>query len=543
MNFKNEGGFIRAYTMDWDNEESDSLHLEYSYDKNKWYSLNGGNGVLFPMLGSKQMKNPRLKREEDGNFLLLAEDAKDASLLMEFHSTNLIEYTEERLLKNSSITAVDHILGPNKPLEISLGELDVLLKKWGKPEAVTPKEHIFIEVNDPAKLPSEVSIPYSNGSYINQKLTWDLSNITKIPTEGSFTLKGSFIEHRYSNPFIMHAADPYIYRHTDGSYYFTSSHADPEHDLEGKYQYRKITLRKAETLEDLGDFSNNYTEKVIFSREPLVNETSPHIWAPELHFIDSKWYLYFTTTISNDNRWEIRPHVLECSDEDPMNGTWVNKGVMQSIDPSSIAFTRFSLDHTVFEHKGTLYMIWAQQDEKNSDLFIAKMINPWTIDAKVTKVATPQYNWETHGFSVCEGPSILKRNGRIFLIYSASGTDALYCMGMITVKEDADLLEASSWTKTPYPVFQSNRLNGQFGPGHNSFTVDVDGNDILVYHARQKERYLVDEGYQPLYDVGRNASIGRIYWNPDGTPNFSTPLPSSQSSDITHNITATFKIL
>ncbi|NLZ80498.1 MAG: family 43 glycosylhydrolase [Clostridiales bacterium] len=539
MNLKLEGGYIRAYTMDWDNGESDSLHLEYSYDKEHWYSLNGGNGVLFPRLGSKQMKNPRLRREEDGSFLLLAEDAIDASLLMEFHSTNLTDYTAERLLKNSSITAVDHILGPNKPLQVSQEELQVLFNKWGRPEPVTPETQVSIEVSDSAKLPKEVLVPYSNGSYVKQKINWNLSYTKKLPSQGTFTLKGYFKEHQYSNPFIMHAADPFIYRHTDGSYYFTSSHADSEHDLEGKYQYRKITLRKAKTLEDL---SNNYTEKVLFSREPLSNDTSPHIWAPELHFIDSKWYLYFTTTISNDNRWEIRPHVLECADEDPMTATWVNKGVLKCIDSSSMAFTRFSLDHTVFEHKGSLYMIWAQEDNKNSDLFISIMINPWTIDEKVTKIATPQYNWETHGFPVCEGPSILKRNGRIFLIYSASGTDALYCMGMITAEEDADLLKASSWVKTPYPVFQSNKNNGQFGPGHNSFTVDEDGNDIMVYHARQKERYLVDKGYQPLYDVGRNASLGKVYWNPDGTPNFSIPLPSSKATDIAHEITATFNI-
>ena len=42
----------------------------------------------------------------------------------------------------------------------------------------------------------------------------------------------------------------------------------------------------------------------------------------------------------------------------------------------------------------------------------------------------------------------------------------------------------------------------------------------MVYHARQEERYLVDEGYQPLYDAGRNATLMRIYWNEDGTPRY-----------------------
>ena len=54
----------------------------------------------------------------------------------------------------------------------------------------------------------------------------------------------------------------------------------------------------------------------------------------------------------------------------------------------------------------------------------------------------------------------------------------------------------------------------------------------MVYHARQEERYLVDEGYQPLYDAGRNTSVMRIFWNEDGTPNLSVPIPSGKGREI-----------
>ena len=107
-----------------------------------------------------------------------------------------------------------------------------------------------------------------------------------------------------------------------------------------------------------------------------------------------------------------------------------------------------------------------------------------------------------------------------------------------TADENADLLDPASWTKSEHPVFQSSRKNGQFGPGHNSFTKDEEGHDVMVYHARQEERYLVDEGYQPLYDAGRNATLMRIYWNEDGTPNFSVPIPSGKGHDIPTEFTA-----
>ena len=47
----------------------------------------------------------------------------------------------------------------------------------------------------------------------------------------------------YNKPWIMRRADPYVYRHTDGSYYFTASL--PEYD--------GIALRRADSLYGLKD--------------------------------------------------------------------------------------------------------------------------------------------------------------------------------------------------------------------------------------------------------------------------------------------------
>ena len=182
---------------------------------------------------------------------------------------------------------------------------------------------------------------------------------------------------------------------------------------------------------------------------------------------------------------------------------------------------------------GELYFFWAEKHPVDSVIYAAKMVNPWTIDSsRICPVVSPEFNWERHGFPVCEGAGFLHRNGRLFLTYSASGTDALYCVGMCTADENADLLDPRSWTKSPYPVFQSTKKNKQFGPGHNSFTKDEEGHDIMVYHARQEEKYLIDKSYQPLYDAGRNTTLMRIYWNEDGTPNFSVPIPSGKGKDV-----------
>ena len=528
--------YIRPYTVDWNNEESDSLHLEYSYDKENWYAFNGNNGILFAQGGSKRMAAPQIVKSGDG-FIVYAADALDADKVFVYHSADLIEYSEEKIVTKAE---ADLYTGVSEIVEITEEQLLTLQAKFGKPEEVVIEsiEDVRVEVakGETAELPKTVEVTYSTGEKEQKKVTWEDVN---TDSEGEVLVKGTIYEHQYTNPIIYHRADPFIYRHTDGIYYFVASHTDMEHNLDGQYQYRNITLRRAKTIEELADGSGKYEERVIYAREPIANNNSPHIWAPEIHYVENAWYVYFTTVIDENEMWSIRPHVLECKAEDPFTGEWVNLGPVKKTVEDSIAFTDFSLDHTVAKHKGEWYMFWAEKHPIDSDIYAAKMVNPWTIDSsRICKVVSPEYNWERHGFPVCEGPAILERNGKVFMVYSAAGTDALYCLGMCTADADADLLDEKSWTKSPFPVFQSSRKNGQFGPGHNSFSQDEEGHDVMVYHARQEERYLVDEGYQPLYDAGRNATLMRIFWNEDGTPNFSVPIPSGKGKEVPTEFTA-----
>lgn len=553
---ENKTFYLRPYTVDWNNHESDSLHLEYSYDKVNWYNLNGNNGVLFAKAGSGRMAEPQIVKAADNKFMIYAKDAEDSSKLFAYETEDFITFSDEEI---KPVSEVPGYTEAGATVEITEEILEKLNKAYGKPEPVVIEsvEDIEIEVKtgEDVKLPEKVKVTYSNGMTEMKKAVWESVDTS---TAGTKAVKGKVSEHQYTNPLIYHRADPFVYKHTDGNYYFVASHTDDEHNLIGEYQYRYIFLRKAATLEGLADGSGEYEEKVVFERGTVQGNNSPHIWAPEVHFINGEWYIYYTTCISEDDMWSIRPHALRCKGN-PMADEWENLGRIQTTTDDSIAFTDFSLDHTVLQHNGELYFFWAEKHPKivganvnvggdydenavqvNSDIYVAKMVNPWTIDSsRICKVVEPEYNWEVHGFPVCEGPALLVRNGKVFMAYSASGTDALYCIGLCTADENADLLNPESWTKSPCPVFQSSRATGQFGPGHNSFTYDEDGNDVMVYHARQEERYLVDPGYQPLYDAGRNASVTRVYWNPDGTPNFSVPVPSGKGKEIETEFTAT----
>ncbi|MEH6953204.1 glycoside hydrolase family 43 protein [Neobacillus drentensis] len=309
-----------------------------------------------------------------------------------------------------------------------------------------------------------------------------------------------------NNPIVEQRADPWVYKHTDGYYYFTAS--VPEYD--------RIEVRRDATIQGLGK-----AEPVVAWRKHEEGPMSANIWAPEIHYIDGKWFIYYAAARA-DEIFDHRMYVIENDSENPLEGTWVEKGQVKT------DWESFSLDATIFEHKGQRYYVWAQKDPEiigNSNLYIAKMVNPWTIDGPQVMITKPEYDWETIGFLVNEGAAVLKRNGKIFISYSASATDYNYCMGLLSAEENSDLLDPASWEKSETPVFKTNLENSQYGPGHNSFTVSEDGSqDILIYHARN---YRDIEG-DPLWDPNRHTRAQVFTWNEDGTPNFGVPVADAK---------------
>lgn len=304
-------------------------------------------------------------------------------------------------------------------------------------------------------------------------------------------------------PWIMQRADPYVYLHIDGYYYFTASLPD----------YNGIALRKSKDLVALAD-----AEEVMIWHKHESGPMSFHIWAPELHYINGAWYIYFAAGEKEDI-WKIRPYVLECRDGDPITGTWVEKGMMQCADDDEFSFRAFSLDGTIFENKGVYYYVWAEKvgvGKQISNLYIAQMESPTKLKTVQVLLTTPDYDWERYGFWVNEAPSVIKHKGKIYLTYSASDTGINYCMGMLTVDENADLLDPKAWKKERYPVLKTDESLGIYGPGHNSFTYDKDGNPMLVYHARTEKEIVGN----PLHNPNRHAMLMKITWGDHGEPVF-----------------------
>lgn len=320
-----------------------------------------------------------------------------------------------------------------------------------------------------------------------------------------------------NNPIVLQRADPFVLRH-EGQYYFTGSYP----------LYDRIILRISNSLNGLKE-AKEYTVWLKDSKGPK----SELIWAPELHRVNDKWYIYYAAapdTNIDDDTFNHRMYVLENESDNILEGEWVDKGQIDT------GWETFALDATVFTLNNELYYVWSQQDlniKGHSNIYISKMKNPWTLEGKITLLTVPEFEWEIKGFWVNEGPAILIKDEKIFLTYSASATGIDYCVGMLSADINSDLLNADSWTKNDEPVFESSIENKQYGPGHNSFTKSEDGkHDIIVYHARNYQDIKGD----PLFDPNRHARAQIISWDENNNPQFGIPLPDNRWTPETPEI-------
>jgi GH43 family beta-xylosidase len=254
---------------------------------------------------------------------------------------------------------------------------------------------------------------------------------------------------------------------------------------------------------------------------PDTGKYANNLWAPELHFLENKWYVYIAADDGkNDNH---RVWVLENPDSDPTTNHWTMKGkITDSTD-------RWAIDMSVFEVNKQLYAIWSGwegTENVSQNIYIAKLKNPWTIEGKRVKIASPQYKWEKAGSEnhlpvVNEGPQFLRRSSnstKIFIVFSASGcwTDN-YMLGLLEADANADLIQPSSWKKAAEPIFKGNHEGKAFAPGHNSFFLSPDGKEHwIIYHANP-------EAGQGCANY-RSPRMQPFTWNTDGTPNLGTPI-------------------
>ena len=143
----------------------------------------------------------------------------------------------------------------------------------------------------------------------------------------------------------------------------------------GYYYYmnttgKNLTIWKTRDITDL----KNAEKKVVWT-PPSSGPYSREIWAPELHRLDNKWYIYFAADAGSNESHRV--WVLENGAADPLDGTWEMKGKLSTPED------RWAIDPSVFENKGKAYVIWSGWDGPTNGvqrIFIAQLKNP--VDAR-----------------------------------------------------------------------------------------------------------------------------------------------------------------
>lgn len=107
----------------------------------------------------------------------------------------------------------------------------------------------------------------------------------------------------FTNPLLPSGPDPWVLK-SGRHYYYMSTARD------------RIVLWRTDNIADLREAE----QKTVWT-PPATGPNAHNIWAPELHRIDGKWFLYYSATASGFNDDTHRAvFVLENDGDDPFIG-------------------------------------------------------------------------------------------------------------------------------------------------------------------------------------------------------------------------------
>ena len=255
----------------------------------------------------------------------------------------------------------------------------------------------------------------------------------------------------------------------------------------GKYYYTHETNDMIWVWEtsDITDMKHAIYKEVW---RPTDLKSMHNLWAPEIHRINDKWYIYYAADDGNTDNHQI--YVLENEASTPFEGTFVQKGPIMT-NP----VWNWGIHASTFVHKGVQYLLWSGWPqrrimEETQCIYIARMKNPWTLEGERVMLSKPEYNWERQ----C-------------------------CVGMLTADADADLLNPASWHKADKPVFCSSPQDSIWGPGSVSFVPSPDETEwYVLYHARPIPNGITGG------DESRSIRMQKVGWDENGMPVLGSPV-------------------
>lgn len=247
----------------------------------------------------------------------------------------------------------------------------------------------------------------------------------------------------YKNPIHPDTlADPAVLRH-DGVYYLYATG-----EVDGDNGTRVYTS----------------TNLVDWQRGPVVfRPGQPHVWAPDVWHdqASGRFYLYYTVN-----------QTVGVADADSPLGPFTlrKKFFDQAIDA-----------HLFRDDDGKLFLYFVKFP--GFRITVQPMVSPTEPVGEPKVLLQPEADWEKRAGQVTEGPWMIKRQGRYYLLYSGSGANTPdYAVGYATANNPLGPFTRG----TNNPIIR--RSEGVFGPGHGCAVQDDAGQWWHVYHQKRTDR-------------------------------------------------------
>lgn len=306
---------------------------------------------------------------------------------------------------------------------------------------------------------------------------------------------------RYQNPvFEPDLADPTMVKSEDGWFYAygTQNQWDENVDKLGP-------IVKSDDLvhwEYVGD---------VFKSSPNW-KTDGGIWAPNINYVNGKYYLYYSKSIWDDPN----PGIGLAVSEKP-EGAFVDLGKV--LDSKSIGVGN-SIDPFFIQHKGKNYLFWGSF----RGIYGIELAN----DMKT--IVGEKFQIAGNGF---EATYIYPKDGKFYFFGSngncCEGANSKYRISTAV----ANTIKGPYLTKNGIDIVQDNvegtpflygdENTGFVGPGHNGeIIVDDKGRYFILYHAIQTSNPLLPNGA-----TRRPLMLDEIKWV-DGWPAIERNTPSHQ---------------
>ncbi|WP_237607511.1 family 43 glycosylhydrolase [Roseimaritima sediminicola] len=308
---------------------------------------------------------------------------------------------------------------------------------------------------------------------------------------------------QFVNP-IGEGADPWVVRDPNAARYLWCM-------SDGN---RAIAIHTSDSVTSLG-------RKHIVWRAANSGPVSQQVWAPELHYLDDRWHIYFA---ASDGRNENHlAYVLRSKTADPLGEYELHGPIATGEGADGRSPNIWAIDMTVLEHGGRRYALWSGWDRPGSDqqyLYIAPMASPTKLAGPRVRICdNDDYLWEriepdNSKRGLNEAPQVFQTEQQTSVVYSCGASWLpTYKLGLLELVGE-DPLQPASWKKRPEPVFRGTEAT--YGVGHSCFVKSLDGSQWWhVFHAKRDRR----PGWR------RAVHVQPMHVDEKGFPVFGEPVP------------------